>query len=324
MKSIIICWIATLVACAQSGNVGVVIGGIGGGNSIEIIGDGFQCDGSQSNPPIPLGPSGNLIGWLAEYHDGTIYLCGGQDSNIHNECYYLNIGSSSWVLTNPMVASRRYAASVTMPDGRLVILGGYNTGSAWLDTVEVKEAGNGKPFNMVDGWKLPRKMFDLCAVAINNTHIFIAGGSMYGKPQVEAADILDTTTNTWHSLPNMPLARSAPGCILTEVNGESGILVTGGLNSEQLEQTKRTEFLSLSTHKWTQLENLVQDRMGHNIFQLGAKNKLTVVGGYSQTEGQLFGVETYTEGQGWRKSSALKFARYFYGSCEVPEDLVTC
>lgn len=125
-------------------------------------------------------------------------------------------------------------------------------------------------------WKLPRKMFDLCAVAINNTHIFIAGkasftlfsswifhlwlqspgGSMYGKPQVEAADILDTTTNTWHSLPDMPLARSAPGCILTEVNGEAGIMVTGGLNSEQLEQTKRTEFLSLSTHTWSQVWNM--------------------------------------------------------------------
>jgi len=144
---------------------------------------------------------------------------------------------------------------------------------------------------------------------------------MYGTPQVSAANILDTTTNVWHTLPDIPLARSAPGCILTEINGEEGIMLSGGLNSEQLEQTKRTEFFSLSSNTWKQvikkaksmshmkiciktfdiwkqLENLVQDRMGHGFFHIGADNKRTVVGGYSQTEGQLFGIETFTEGQG--------------------------
>jgi len=31
-------------------------------------------------------------------------------------------------------------------DGRLVVLGGYNEQNAWLDSVEYKEAGKGKPF----------------------------------------------------------------------------------------------------------------------------------------------------------------------------------
>lgn len=42
--------------------------------------------------------------------------------------------------------------------------------------------------------------------------------------------------------------------------------------------------------------------MGHNSFQLGVGKKQTVIGGYSQTEGQLFGIETFSDGQGNAKN----------------------
>jgi len=58
MKFLTVCLFATILACSSyAQNVAVVIGGIGGGKSIEIIGDGFQCDGSTSNPKIPNAPS---------------------------------------------------------------------------------------------------------------------------------------------------------------------------------------------------------------------------------------------------------------------------
>ena len=40
-----------------------------------------------------------------------------------------------------MQKDRRFAASVVMPDQRLVVLGGYNNKEAWLDSVEVNPAG---------------------------------------------------------------------------------------------------------------------------------------------------------------------------------------
>ena len=40
-----------------------------------------------------------------------------------------------------MNTDRRFAASTVMPDGSLVVLGGYNNKAAWLDSVEVKAPG---------------------------------------------------------------------------------------------------------------------------------------------------------------------------------------
>ena len=41
------------------------------------------CSGADSVPNVPLAPAGQIAGWFAEYTDGLIYLCGGQDSTIH-------------------------------------------------------------------------------------------------------------------------------------------------------------------------------------------------------------------------------------------------
>ena len=40
-----------------------------------------------------------------------------------------------------MNTDRRFAASTVMPDGSLVVMGGYNSKAAWLDSVEVKSPG---------------------------------------------------------------------------------------------------------------------------------------------------------------------------------------
>jgi hypothetical protein len=41
------------------------------------------CSGTDSNPPIPNAPAGQIAGWFSEYAEGKVYLCGGQDTDIH-------------------------------------------------------------------------------------------------------------------------------------------------------------------------------------------------------------------------------------------------
>ncbi len=46
------------------------------------------CAGTDSVPNIPNAPAGQIAGWFAEYTDGLIYLCGGQDSTIHRVIFF--------------------------------------------------------------------------------------------------------------------------------------------------------------------------------------------------------------------------------------------
>ena len=72
-----------------------------------------------------------------------------------------------------------------------------------------------------------------------------------------------------------------------------------------------------------QLQDLSEDRMGHALFHLKSPDTVTLVGGYN--EQLMGGIEDFAEGSGWAKRSGnLKFPRYLYGSCEVPESLLTC
>ena len=81
------------------------------------------------------------------------------------------------------------------------------------------------------------------------------GGSNPGVPQTNNVDILDTTTGTWHTAESLPVARSAPGCILTEMGGQEGVLLTGGFNTAMGEHLYDTLFFDLATGKWSEVTN---------------------------------------------------------------------
>ena len=61
---------------------GLILGGYGATNFIQLVGTDHVCMGEDITPPIPqVLPAANPT-WVAEYVDNTIYLCGGQV--IHN------------------------------------------------------------------------------------------------------------------------------------------------------------------------------------------------------------------------------------------------
>ena len=69
---------------------------------------------------------------------------------------------------------RRYAESLVY-NGDMIIMGGYNNQQGWLNSVE-KVSSSGEISELPD-WKLPRKIFDLCAVQMDNGKIMVIGGN---------------------------------------------------------------------------------------------------------------------------------------------------
>ena len=81
----------------------------------------------------------------------------------------------------------------------------------------------------------------------------VSGGTIHNlfeNPDIANVDVLDTTTNTWTSTDPLPLARESPACMVTNVGGKQGILVTGGCNNNCLDHLDDTLFYDFSTEKW--------------------------------------------------------------------------
>merc|ERR1712226_876654 len=91
---------------------GLILGGYGATNFIQLVGTDHVCMGEDITPPIPqVLPAANPT-WVAEYVDGTIYLCGGQNLDQRRDCYSYTPGQDAkFTKASPMTEDRRLPAS---------------------------------------------------------------------------------------------------------------------------------------------------------------------------------------------------------------------
>jgi len=322
IKTLLVACLGALAHGEQHG-VGLAIGGYGASNTIELVTATGTCSGQKIDPPFPVSPSGSSA-WIAEYVDNAIYICGGQNIDQRKNCYKADIGAGSenFVESCPLTTDRRYPTSLVF-DGQLVVMGGYNEMQGWLDTVDIKARG-GCEFARKDEWKLQRGMYNFCAVTHNNK-IYTIGGTIHNlfeNPDIANVDVLDTTTNTWTSTDPLPLARESPACMVTNVGGKQGILVTGGCNNNCLDHLDDTLFYDFSTEKWQVMEaKLNVPRMRMKMVDVGGKP--TVIGGYYDS--LLDTIEEF-DGEKWvMRADKLEMKRYAYGMPSfMPESVLKC
>merc|ERR1711994_1211778 len=99
-------------------------------------------------------------------------------------------------------------------------------------------------------------MYNFCAVS-HGHKIYTIGGTihnLYDNSDLANVDVLDTNTNTWTAAQDLPLSRESPGCMVTTLDGEEGILVAGGCNNNCLDHLDDTLFFSFKTETWTVLD----------------------------------------------------------------------
>ena len=75
-----------------------------------------------------------------------------------------------------MNVPRSHAASVSLDETTLWILGGHSSSSALSSTEMIAL----NPATSVNGPALPKQLYGSCAVKINSTHIYLTGGSSSG------------------------------------------------------------------------------------------------------------------------------------------------
>jgi len=171
----------------------------------------------------------NLRGYVATVISNGVMICGGQEGNRYpsNKCYLLtNLGY--WLPsrnTDSMAMKRAFAASVHF-DGGWWVIGGHDDDQYGDSPIKSTETYFKYNRTWVPSVGYPEAVYGLCAVKINETHVFSAGGR-YGSGEYygySGSTYIYSKQTGFVEQENMTTGRSYHACSLFE----DKIFVVGG------------------------------------------------------------------------------------------------
>jgi len=214
--------------------------------------------------------------------------------------------------------SFRKGASVTKLGRYLLASGGYRQQRS-LNTMEVLDPAKPKAgWKRLDGLKMPTGVSEHCSAVIkgrNGKEIMITGG----KGKKNRAMKLNMKTKRWYSLNEMKRGRQNHACIKASLNGQPGLIVSGGSSSGN-SSLASVEFYNAKTGAWLQMPRMRRARSGHAMTI--TNGKLMVVGGKRKGKSgiqTLDDMEIFT-GKRWVKSKQkLKKPRSNFSLVKIPK-----
>ena len=245
----------------------VVLGGIGEDgpvSQVETLWPGFDDGYDKSGyfvdhlfDPVDSIPDLGYYDFMGSsavlLDSSTIMTCGGYPSKA--ECYGLDLHNGSWFAMPPMKKGRSEFSLLKVGDHV------YAIGD---DSVELFYAES-------EGWTevfhLQPARIGHCSVAVGDQQVLIFGGA--GGAALNMTTLIDTKTGNFTNLEQMPVGRGAAGCIKWTLNGQDGVLITGGLDfhssSSSAFPANYVDFFSLDSLSWTRLIDGVYGQWSHKM-----------------------------------------------------------
>ena len=129
----------------------------------------------------------------------------------------------TWNSTNSLTQARANAASVLLPDGRILIAGGESGGGP-LQSAEI--FGTNGIVSSATSMNVARSHH--FAVALSDGRVLVGGGTTAGGGTTNSAEIYDPMSDTWASAAAMTSARANATAVLLQ---DGRVLVAGGDNA---------------------------------------------------------------------------------------------
>ena len=181
------------------------------------------------------------------------------------------------------------------------------------------------------GPELPLKLYQHCMVSISSSEAMIIGGQT-GDPD-HLIDVLNTyfynfDTQKWTSGPVLNVKRVYSGCtVMTTLNNEKKIIVTGGFVDSNHPSMTSTEILDLNGDRWVYGPELPKPHHTHDMVSLADKVYVIAGGGRRSYENDYYNTiyEMDSTLKSWRLlKQRLIEPRYWPVAALIPDSATTC
>jgi N-acetylneuraminic acid mutarotase len=241
--------------------------------------------------------------------DGRVLVAGGFRQEIGmtqvlSSAEIYDPASGTWAPTGSMGTARFEHTATLLPDGRVLVAGGFKAGSIAgaeiYDPVSETWASTGSM-----GAARTRHSASL----LSDGRVLVAGGAQYHPryASLASAEIYDPVSETWASTGSMGSARSAH---TASHLADGRVLVVGGWNYGH-GFLASAEIYDPASRTWSPTDSMAKHRDFHTATIL-ADGTVLVVGG-SNGRGVLATAEVYASASGtWASAGKMVNARYLH------------
>ena len=247
--------------------------------------------------------------------DGRALLTGGGDFNVVRSVVFASTlmfdpATNSWSAAAPMPNAHDEHAQVTLPDGRVLVFGGFASNDDLVndaadDHVELYDPARG---TWTPGATAPNFMARGTATLLNDGSVLIAGGSSSNTLRNVAMRYFPAT-NRWRDAGGFTDARREQAAALLP-NGK--VLIAGGDGDARGDAIASASLYDPAANRWTAVAPMATPREDATATTL-PNGKVLVVGGESAPAAYLASAELFDAATNtWSPAPSMAQARAFH------------
>lgn len=166
----------------------------------------------------------------------------------------------SWEIVGQLPQPMAYGASVTTPEG-ILIIGGFDGSKAYASVGLLQWNANTKSTTYQSLPDFPTAFYDGAAALGNDGYVYVAGGlDSNGNPNTACYRLHPHSGQTWERLPDLPVAgRLQPTAVVQ--NGAEGplFLLLGGYDKAARQTARTSLILDLKRWAWRETSPMVAE-----------------------------------------------------------------
>ena len=221
-------------------------------------------------------------------------------------------GPGEWTTTGSMVVPRSSHTATLLPNGKVLVAGGYAPIIIYLSSVELYGSTTG---TWVDTGSMGTARVGHTATLLQNGKVLVAGGKDYGicsyggcfPHYSSSAELYDPATGTWDNTGSFTVLLGHGTGFTATLLSNGKVLVAGGHNI--LGALSSAELYDPTTGTWTSAGSMATARWYHTATLL-PNGKILVAGGIDNTDGITSSAELYDPATGiWENTGSMAVAR---------------
>src|ERR1035441_7015469 len=230
-----------------------------------------------TNSPMIKARYGHTVTLLP---NGKLLAAGGYSTNIIASLNYLataelyDPANGTWTLTGAQVAPRAFHTATLLPNGKVLIVGGYGSSGGLLSSAELYDPASGT-WTTTGALATAREYHT--ATLLPNGKVLVVGGEtnnqILGNPSLASVELYDPATGRWTATGALKYGRYQHTATLLQ-NGK--VLVAGGTGYSP---TTAAELYDPASRTWTTTGAMSTARAQHTATLLPDGRVLTAGGG---------------------------------------------